>query len=64
MGLSSARPRPVPDTITYPGPELEELVRMLQAHTPLYQLSNMDCRAIFELLLQRGWRIVRVKADE
>lgn len=37
--------------------ELGELVRMLQAHTPLVQLSNMEARAVFELMQQRGYRI-------
>ena len=50
--------------ISYPGPELDELVRMLQACTPLHQISSMESRVIFELLLARGWRIVRVKPDE
>jgi hypothetical protein len=53
-----------PDTIAYPGPELDEIVRQLQACTPLHQLTSMEARTVFELLLQRGWRIVRVKADD
>jgi hypothetical protein len=36
---------------------LGELVRMLQAHTPLAQLSNMEARTVFELMQQRGYRI-------
>lgn len=36
---------------------LGELVRMLQAHTPLVQLSNMEARAVFELMQQRGYKI-------
>jgi hypothetical protein len=52
------------ESIAYPCPEVDELVRQLQACTPLCALGNMDARAIFELLLQRGWRIVRVKADD
>ena len=55
---------PVPDAITYPGPELDELVRTLMACTPLHQLSSMEARVVFELLLLRGWRIVKVTADE
>jgi hypothetical protein len=51
---------PVPDAITAPGEDLDELVRQLQACTPLYQLSNMEARTVFELLLQRGWRVVRI----
>ena len=35
-----------------------ELVRMLQAHTPLVQLSNMEARTVFELMQQRGYRII------
>ena len=49
------------DAITAPGEDLDELVRQLQACTPLHQLSNMEARTVFELLLQRGWRVVRVK---
>ena len=44
------------------GPELDALVRMLQAQSPLVQLSNMEARATFELLLQRGFRIVKPNA--
>jgi hypothetical protein len=50
--------------ITGPGPELDELVRTLQACSPLHQLSSMEARTVFELLLQRGWRFVRLKADD
>jgi hypothetical protein len=42
------------DAIAYPGHELDELIRMLQACTPLHQLSAMEARAVFELLLHRG----------
>ena len=38
-------------------PELHAMVRMLQALTPLERLSNMEARAVFELLLQRGYVI-------
>ena len=54
----------MPDAISYAGPELDELVRTLMACTPLHQLSSMETRTVFELLLHRGWRIVRVKPDE
>lgn len=37
--------------------ELGALVRMLQELSPLVQLSNMEARAVFELLQQRGYRI-------
>ena len=52
------------DAIIAPGEDLDELVRQLQACTPLHQLSNMEARAVFELLLMRGYRIVRVKSDD
>jgi hypothetical protein len=54
----------VPDAITAPGEDLDGLVRQLQACTPLHQLSNMEARTVFELLLARGWRIVKVKTDD
>jgi hypothetical protein len=37
--------------------QLGALVRMLQAQTPLCRLSNMEARTVFELLLQRGYKI-------
>ncbi|MET4794438.1 metal-responsive CopG/Arc/MetJ family transcriptional regulator [Bradyrhizobium japonicum] len=37
---------------------LGELARMLQTHTPLCQLSDMQVRAALELMQQRGWRLV------
>jgi hypothetical protein len=37
--------------------ELGDLVRMLQAQSPLCRLSNMEARTVFELLLQRGYKI-------
>ena len=49
----------MPDAISYAGPELDELVRTLMACTPLHQLSSMEARTVFELLLQRGYRIVK-----
>ncbi|MGY3117902.1 hypothetical protein ACVWXQ_001839 [Bradyrhizobium sp. S3.14.4] len=48
-------------SITGPGPELDDIVRQLQACAPLHPLSSMEARTVCELLLQRGWRIVRVK---
>jgi len=39
--------------------ELGELARMLQAHTPLCHLSDMQVRAALELMQQRGWKITR-----
>lgn len=38
--------------------DLGELARMLQAHTPLCQLSDMQVRAALELMQQRGWKIM------
>jgi hypothetical protein len=43
---------------------LGELVRMLQAHTPLVELSNKEARAVFELMQQRGYRSRRRPTDE
>lgn len=53
-----------PSTTDYSMTEegLGDLVRMLQAHTPLVQLSNMEARAVFELMQQRGYKIT-VPAD-
>jgi len=39
--------------------ELGDLVRMLQAHSPLEQLSNMEARTVFELMQQRGYTIIK-----
>jgi hypothetical protein len=63
MALRSAHLRLplMSDAIAAPGDDLDELVRQLQACTPLHQLSSMEARTVFELLLQRGWRVVRVK---
>ena len=41
--------------------DLGELARMLQAHTPLCQLSDMEVRAALELMQQRGWKITKAK---
>jgi hypothetical protein len=32
---------------------------LLQAHTPLHQLSNMEARTVFEFMQQRGYRITK-----
>ncbi len=37
--------------------ELGELVRLLQAVTPLERLSNMEARTVFEFMEQRGYKI-------
>jgi hypothetical protein len=42
--------------------ELGELVRMLQAQSPLCQLSNMEARTVFELLQQRGY-VIKAPAE-
>jgi hypothetical protein len=39
--------------------DTDELVRLLQAHTPLEQLSNMQARTVLEFMEQRGYQIVR-----
>lgn len=41
------------------GDDLGELARMLQVHTALCQLSNMQVRGALELMQQRGYRIVK-----
>ena len=64
LRLAHPRLRLVPDAITAPGEDLDGLVRQLQACTPLHQLSNMEARTVFELLLARGWRIMKVKTDD
>ena len=38
--------------------ELHAMIRMLQEHSPLHQISNMEARTVFELLLQRGFKII------
>ncbi|MGY3550772.1 hypothetical protein ACVWZ4_006134 [Bradyrhizobium sp. USDA 4472] len=37
--------------------ELGELARMLQHHTPMCLLSDMQVRSALELMQQRGWKI-------
>ena len=37
--------------------ELGAMVRLLQAHTPLDRLSNMEARTVFEFARQRGYTI-------
>ena len=37
--------------------ELGELIRMLQAHSPLERLSYMEAVTVFELMEQRGYRV-------
>ena len=38
----------------------DALVRLLQAHTPLCQLSNMEARTVFEFMQQRGYVIYKM----
>ena len=42
---------------------LGELARMLQAHTAMCQLSDMQVRGALELMQQRGYRIVAQKEN-
>jgi len=44
-----------------PETDLNELARMLQQHTPLCQLSDMQVRAALELMQQRGWAITKAR---
>ncbi|MEY9465818.1 hypothetical protein ABH973_006231 [Bradyrhizobium ottawaense] len=37
--------------------DIGELARMLQHHTPMCLLSDMQVRAALELMQQRGWKI-------
>ncbi|OSJ16844.1 hypothetical protein BST63_10540 [Bradyrhizobium canariense] len=46
--------RPSPDRA-----DLAELARMLQQHTPMCKLTDMEARAALELAEQRGWRITK-----
>jgi len=41
--------------------DIHALVRLLQEHTPLHQLSNMEARTVFEFLQQRGYQIIPPK---
>lgn len=41
--------------------ELGELARMLQQHTPMSLLSDMQVRAALELMQQRGWAITKAR---
>lgn len=44
-----------------PETELSELARMLQHHTPMCLLSDMQVRAALELMQQRGWKITKAR---
>ena len=48
-----------PYTIIGPGPELDELARLLQQRTALCQCSDMQVRAALEWMLQQNYRIVK-----
>jgi hypothetical protein len=41
------------------GDDLDALVRLLQAHTPLERLSNMEARTVFEFMAHRGYQVRR-----
>jgi hypothetical protein len=43
--------------------DINALVIMLQAHTPLERLSNMEARTVFELMQQRGYIISKPSAQ-
>lgn len=43
--------------------DIAELVRLLQAHTPLEQLSSMEARTVFEFMAQRGYQITKVPSN-
>jgi hypothetical protein len=42
---------------------LHALVRMLQAHTPLERLSNMEARTVFDFMEQRGFVITKTETS-
>lgn len=46
-----------------PADDLGELARMLQQHTPLCTLTDMQVRAALELMQQRGYKITKAKHD-
>lgn len=43
--------------------DLGELVRLLQAHTPMERLSNMEARTVLEFMQHRGFKIVKATND-
>ena len=43
--------------------DIAELVRLLQAHTPLDRLTNMEARTVFEFMAQRGFQITKVPTN-
>jgi len=45
------------------GADLNALVILLQAHTPLERLSNMEARTVFEFMQQRGYTITKASAQ-
>jgi hypothetical protein len=44
--------------------DIAELGRLLQAHTPLERLTNMEARTVFELMQQRGYKITKPAAND
>jgi hypothetical protein len=43
--------------------DINALVIMLQAHTPMERLSNMEARTVFEFMQQRGYTISKPSAQ-
>jgi hypothetical protein len=54
--LDQAEFSPWPKPVTTD--ELHAMVRMLQADSPLGEISNMQARTVFELAIQRGFKII------
>ena len=54
----------VPDAITALARISTGLSGNCRPARPCTQLSNMEARTVFELLLARGWRIMKVKTDD
>jgi hypothetical protein len=44
--------------------DLGELARLLQAHTPMDRLSNMEARTVLEFMQQRGFKITAVPSTK
>jgi hypothetical protein len=59
MGLDSSLGHHPQKGLNLHGDDLGELARMLQAHTALCQLSDMQVRGALELMQQRGYQIVK-----
>jgi hypothetical protein len=61
MGLDSPHGHHPEKGLNLHGEDLAALVRLLQAHTPLERLSNMEARTVFEFMAHRGYRVVAQK---